>query len=285
VGWWVAGRCLWGMLVVMVWGGTLWAQGIRFAPLPLERRETVEAQFQPLAGYLFQQLGVPVTLVLLSDYAMVLEYFRQGRVDLAYLGPLPYVQLRRSFAQAHPLVMFREPSGSASYTCAVVGMLGEVQGLDDLEDRHIALTQPLSTCGFFATDLMLRRHGSALARNSFFYAGSHTDALLAVARGSAHLAGAKATIAWKFQKLGLTILDESEPLPGFALVANGNTLSQEQRQAIVQAMMAADQRLREGADLGWGEPIRYGCVPAADEDYQRVRQLLEEGGQQQRGGL
>jgi phosphonate transport system substrate-binding protein len=251
------------------------AEELRFAPLPMEPREVVEAQFRPMVRDMSRALGIPVTMVYVADYGELVEQFRLGRIDLAYLGPLPYVELRATFPKAEPLVIFREASGEPVYTCALVSMLDEVPRLAGLRDRRIALTQPLSTCGFLMTDILLRRHGSSLAQNQFFYAGTHSDALMAVARGSAHLAGAKTAIVRKFLKLGLEIRDESEPLPGFVLVANGLTVSAKVQHALVQFLEQADLQLRQGR-LAWGEKVGFGAVPAKDSDFDVVRRLKEE---------
>ncbi|BDV01679.1 hypothetical protein TDMWS_17640 [Thermodesulfomicrobium sp. WS] len=251
------------------------AEELRFAPLPMESREVLETQFRPMVEDMSRALGIAVTMVYVADYGELVEQFRLGHIDLAYLGPLPYVELRATFPGAEPLGIFREASGEPFYTCALVSMLDEVPRLSDLRDRRVALTQPLSTCGFLVTDLLLRRHGSNLAQNQFFYAGTHPDALMAVVRGTAHLAGAKTAIVRKFMKLGLQIRAESEPLPGFALVANAVTVSAQKRQALVRFLEQADAQAREGR-LAWGEKVGFGVVPAKDSDFDAVRRLKEE---------
>jgi phosphonate transport system substrate-binding protein len=214
-------------------------------------------------------------MVFVADYAQLLDQFRLGRIDLAYLGPLPYVRLRAVFPEADPLVIFREPSGEAQYQCVVVSMMDELPRLEGLRDRRIALTQPLSTCGFLVTEGLLRRHGTSLAQNHFFYAGTHSGALVAVVRGQAHLAGAKRSIAEKFLKLGLEVRAESEPLPGFVLVANGVTVSSQRREEIRRFLVEMDALAREGR-LAWGEKVGFGAVPARDSDFDAVRRLREE---------
>lgn len=263
------------VLVFLAVAACLRAEELRFAPLPMEPREVLEVQFRPLVEALGQELGVAVSMVHVADYDELLDLFRRGRIDLAYLGPFPYVRLRETFPAAEPLVIFREPSGEPQYTCALVTALGEIPHLGGLRERRVALTQPLSTCGPLVTDVLLRRHGTQLADNHFFYTGTHPAALLAVARGTAHVAGAKTAIARKFEKLGLEIRAESEPLPGFALVANAITVSAERRQAIVRFLLELDTPLRQGA-LSWGEKVGFGAVAAHDSDFDPVRQLLVE---------
>lgn len=67
------------------------AETIRFAPLPMEKRETVLSRFRPLTEYLSHKLQVKIDYVYALDYAKLLDIFRRSEIDIAYLGPLPYV--------------------------------------------------------------------------------------------------------------------------------------------------------------------------------------------------
>lgn len=271
------GMCRISFLCLLLFGlgAGVRAEELRFAPLPMESREVVEAQFRPMVEDISHAVGIPITMVYVADYEELLNQFRLGRIDLAYLGPLPYIELRATFPEAEPLVIFREASGEPFYTCALVSMLDEVPRLSGLQGRRVALTQPLSTCGFLVTEVLLRRHGSSLAQNQFLYAGTHSGALMAVVQGSAHLVGVKTAIAQKFLKLGLKIREESEPLPGFVLVANGLSVSAQIRQALVQFLEQADLMARQG-QLAWGEKVGFGAVVAKDSDFDVVRRLKEE---------
>ena len=93
---------------------------IRFAPLPMENRESIVLQFRPMVEFLQKKLGVTIEMNFSDDYGQILEKFMTGSIDLAYLGPLPYVELRAKYPQAEPLVHFNEANGQPAYTCALV---------------------------------------------------------------------------------------------------------------------------------------------------------------------
>jgi len=264
---------LWLALVLLP--SALHAHALVFAPLPMESRETVLKQFMPLALYLKQTLGHDIVFDYSENYAQILEKFRQGKLDLAYLGPLPYVSLKASDDNATPLVHFREASGDPLYTCAIVAMADRSFDLGHLENRKVALTQPLSTCGFLSTNGLLRERGSGLARNLYRYVNKHDEVAKAVVRGEFDLGGLKSAIGRKYAHLGLTILAETPPLPSFALVGNAASLSPQERDAIRDALVGLDPAGKDMALLStWGENIRYGSVPARDSDYAPVRELL-----------
>jgi phosphonate transport system substrate-binding protein len=253
----------------------LQARTIVFAPLPMESRETVLKQFMPLAFYLKQTLGHEVQFDYSDNYAQILDKFRQGKVDLAYLGPLPYVSLRSIDEHAVPLVHFNEASGKPLYTCSIVALADADFTLANIAKRKVALTQPLSTCGFLSTNGLLRKQGSSLAGNLYRYLSKHDEVAMAVVRGEFDIGGLKTAIAEKYGHLGLVVLARTSALPSFALIGNGATLSAEEQGAIRDALTRLDPAGRDKALLeSWGANIRHGAVPARDGDYAPVRELL-----------
>ena len=253
----------------------LQARTIVFAPLPMESRETVLKQFMPLARYLGQTLGCEIAFDYSDNYGQMLDKFRQGKIDLAYLGPLPYIALKSSDDKAVPLVHFREASGDPFYTCALVALADKRLEMGKLEGLKVALTQPLSTCGFLSTNGLLRERGSDLARNLYRYVNKHDEVAKAVVRGEYDLGGLKSAIGRKYARLGLNILAETPPLPSFALVGNADSLSRQEQEGIRDALVRLDPEGKDKELLSaWGENIRYGSVPAQDSDYVPVRELL-----------
>lgn len=247
-------------------------QPIRFAPLPMENREAIVLQFRPLATFLEQRLGRPVVFDFSDSYATILEKFQANSIDLAYLGPLPYVELRAKNSWAEPLVLFREESGQPMYTCAVVALAEPPLSLSGLNNRRIALTQPLSTCGYLAVNGLLQEQGGSLQANGYHYLDKHDAVALAVVRGEFDAGGLKTSIAKRYSHLGLQVIAETPPFPGFGLVGNRHTLDEATLQAIRTAITSLDPTGADQALLAlWGASIRFGAVAATDADYQALR--------------
>ena len=243
------------------------AEQWRFAPLPMEKPETIIAAWRPLLDYLESRLGVKILIDYSDSYAEILDKFAAGRIDLAYLGPLPYVELKKRLPAAEPIVHFKEKDGTAFFTCALVALQEANLTPARLVGKKIALTQPLSTCGYLATDALLRAAGSSLEKNRYRYLDKHDAAVLAVARGEYDAAGAKTNIAKRYRHLGIAILAESQPFPGFGLVAHGGRIDATRRERIRQILLDADEQAR----ARWGEALRHGVVAAHDADYEVVR--------------
>jgi phosphonate transport system substrate-binding protein len=245
---------------------------IRFSPLPMENRETTVLQFRPMIEYLEQQLHRQVVFDFSDDYATILDKFLANRIDLIYLGPLPYIELRAQASHAEPLVHFREDSGEAKYACAIVTLADRPIQLKGLSNHRFALTQPLSTCGYLSVNGLLMEHDSSLTNNRYRYLGKHDAVALAVVRGEFDAGGLKSAIADRYTHLGLKIIAQTASFPGFALIGNQTSLSAETRKTISKALIRLDPK---GADRKllshWGSAIRHGAIPATDADYTTIR--------------
>jgi phosphonate transport system substrate-binding protein len=247
---------------------------LRLAPLPLENRETLITQYRPLAVYLEKVLNVTVILDFSDDYAEIINKFMAGKIDIAYLGPLPYVELRAKYDQAEPVVHFNEANGKPMYTCAIVTTADSPLKLEGLKNRKIALTQPLSTCGYLSVNGLLREHGSSLADNRYTYLDKHDAVALAVVRGEFDAGGIKTAIGKKYSHMGLMVLAETVPMPSFGLVANKATMSDQAITALRESLKRLDPAGADKEMLGsWGENIRNGVVVAVDSDYDAVRKF------------
>lgn len=263
-----------GVVAGLVLGTPVHAQTIRFAPLPMENRETVIKQFRPMTAYLEQRLGVSIEYVYSDNYSDIIQKFQQSQVDVAYLGPLPYVELRAAFFQAAPLVRFKETSGKTTYTCALATFADDRFDFKDAENRKIALTQPLSTCGYLSVSGLMRDFGNSLEKNQYRYIGKHDAVALSVIRGEFDAGGLKTAIARKYAHMGLQVVAETPPLPAFALVGNTRTLSSQLISLIRRELISLDPVGKDKTLLSaWGDNIRFGTVMASDDDYRVVRDL------------
>ncbi len=248
---------------------------LRFAPLPMENREVIYKQFEPIRVYLEQITGRKVVFKYFNKYCYLLKEFINGGLDLAYLGPLPYVELHNNYPDAEPLVTFREPTGQNGYTCSLIALPEKKLKLSAITKKEIALTQPLSTCGYLSVNGLLKKHGSSLKANTYHYLGRHDAVALAVVRAEFDIGGVKTAIAQKYAHLGLQVLDETEILPGFALVSNSATVDTALAVTIRDAFASLDPHGKDKEMLSnWGKKLANGAVVATNEQYDIIRRLM-----------
>lgn len=243
----------------------------------MQKAEMVIEQCTPLLRYLEKALGIKTEIVYTPDYDEMILRFVQGEIDIAYLGPLPYVKLHNRFPDAQPLVRFLDKDGQESYTCSLVAR--KTNREDNVstilkQAKHISLTQPSSTCGYLMTEKMLKRHGLSLQKDKLYnYTGSHTNSILSVILGDTDVGGVKTSIAEKYLFHGLKIIETSETIPGFALVYNRQTLSKEMANKLKLALLKLHP-LESPEDAAitssWGEQMKYGTKELTHADYESV---------------
>lgn len=235
--------------------------------------DEIRSQLGP-ARFIEELTGHPVVVENHARYEDIISGFVAGRIDLAILGPLPYVSLRQLHAGAEPLVRFREPDGREHYTCTLVAFADEVRPLPRYVGARLALTQPFSTCGYFAAATLLGRAGVDIERLDYRFVGRHDQIAIEVITGGADLGVLKDEVAARFASVGLVELAATRPLPGFTLIANAATLDAATRQRLREGFLALQE-----ADIArfveWPRTLRRGAVPAAHEDYDAIaRQFM-----------
>ncbi len=243
---------------------------LRLAPLPLENREAVALQFDPMVQHLARELGRPVELIWSGYHDEVLNAFIDGDIDIAFLGPLPYLHLRQRHSAVTPIIRFVGSDGQSMYRCALVRFGDDIPPVEHPHKLRVGLTQPLSTCGFLGTDSILRsQYPFSLEQTRYRYLGSHEEVALAVIAGEAELGGVKDEFADKFANLGLEVAGWSERVPGVALFANRNTLDEATIAAIRQVLLATPEMIYQH----WGSTIRHGMIDAQESDFDALHEF------------
>jgi phosphonate transport system substrate-binding protein len=265
--------CMYGLLIL---SSHAWAAGaLRIAPLPMENREATFKAFNPVVEYLQHQLGQSVELVYFDKNHEIVRAFKDKAIDIAMLGSLPYITLEKQGGKGEPLVLFREADGQASYRCVLVKAGSDPISLNTLRGKRIALTQPLSTCGYLGANAILRKEaGLSLESLQYYYLNTHEAAALAVVAGKADLAGVKEEFARKFANLGLVILAYSEPVPALGLFANQATLDDARIAEIRRVLLAAP----ESAYKTWGNSMHYGMIQPNRATFDSLRRLGDPAG-------
>ena len=235
---------------------------INFAPLSTREATNNIKEFLSMTYYLENKLSVDFNYIYKKDYKDILNGFENQTIDLAYLGPLPLITLLKKYPYIEPIVTFKNKNGSSKYRCVLAKFKND--SFDKDKPIKVALTQPLSTCGYLMTSKLLKDEFAIdLRQQKYHYTMSHTGALLAVLQGDFLIAGAKDTIARQFESLGMEIIAQSDYLPGLSLVANKKTLSQKQIDDIRNSLLSIPQETIKN----WEGFMSHGMTKASIKDY------------------
>lgn len=222
-------RKIYILFMILLFSTNIYAENppLRFAPLPMESKKEIAKDFSAPVSYLSKKLNRKINMVNYTNYEDILEGVKRNYIDIAYMGPLPYAFLKTNDKQVEPLVGFYEKGKSKGYKCVLVKSI-----LDDtpknFKNKKLALTQYLSTCGYFATQKLLKNTLSTDIENlKYRYVKKHSNVATSVLKGKYLLGGLKDTIANKYKNMGLEIVASSEKMPSFILIANKNTIDGE----------------------------------------------------------
>jgi len=196
--------------------------------LPEQGLLAQQERYGPLMEYLGQKLRLPLVpkLELLPSYAAAIEAFKNGRIDAAFVGSLPFA-LARAQAGIEPLVR-PEKDGVSTYRGLIV--VRKDSGITDwrgLKGKSFAFVDKSTTAGYIFPLLYFRRHGITRPEDylgSTVYTGSHDLVFTKVYRGELDAGAAKDLILTELARSSpnlaeeLRVLDSSPPMPNNVFV-------------------------------------------------------------------
>ncbi|OGR03494.1 MAG: hypothetical protein A2511_08550 [Deltaproteobacteria bacterium RIFOXYD12_FULL_50_9] len=177
-------------------------------------------RFSPLVEYLGKQMNVPVTLKIASSYDAHLEAIGKQEVDIAFLGPAPYVKLTERFGKV-PLLAAYETNGSRTFRgVIVVSRESQFTAIPQLQGKRFAFGDPNSTMSHLVPRAMLLEKGvdvKQLAKYEFLT--NHENIALGVLAGNFEAGAMKDDIFKQYEPQGLRALAISGSYPDHLFVA------------------------------------------------------------------
>ena len=252
-------------------GAAAEGEPLRVALIPNQDPAKVKAEYQPLAEYLSERLGMEVELDVPTGYPAVVEAMANDRIDLALFGGLTYVQARER-AKVTPLVtdVTAETGTTKYYSAIIVPADSPARRVEDLRGQDFAFGSVSSTSGSLYPALMLREAGldfrSDLDR--FTYTNGHDATAAAVASGRVAGGGLERRILRRLVAKGtiergkVRELAVSDPIEGYPWVVR-DAVDPKLRDRIAEAFLS----LRDPKLLGLLNAERFERVEASDYDY------------------
>lgn len=150
-----------------------------------EASDDAKRNMTELAMIIGQRAGVDIAVSPLASYDRVTQLVHKGKVDLAWVSPIPFIALNRNGSVEGLASPFR--GGMNYHGAIIVSARTHVGGLDSLKGKTAAWVDRYSAAGFVVPRIELAKAGldvkTAFASQSFY--GSHTAVARAVAAGAA----------------------------------------------------------------------------------------------------
>jgi len=162
-----------------------------FAVIPEENASGTVDRWTPFLGYLTKELGVKVTLRVATDYAAVIEGQRAGNIQIGYYGPAAFARAQIIGVKTEAFAIDVNHDGSKGYySVFYVLAKSPYQKIEDLKGKAMGFVDPNSTSGNNMPRFVL--NGLGIDPETYFsktvFAGSHENAVLALAQGTVDVA-------------------------------------------------------------------------------------------------
>jgi phosphonate transport system substrate-binding protein len=236
----------------------------------------IERHFSPLVSYLAKALGREVELIISPDYHSHIMRMGQGELDLAYMGPAPYVKLVEEYGP-FPLIARLSVMGEPEFNGVIFTREGsQIRALADLRGKRFAFGDPSSTMSHLVPLSMLEEAGVGLddlAGHDHY--DSHQDVALAVLRGKADAGAVKQEVFARYRRRGLRTVMLTPRFSEHLFVAHQGMPGEqvEALQRVFQQMHTTDEG-REA--LHAIKSTVTAMVPVEDSDYDNLRRIIQQ---------
>lgn len=269
-------------------GGSGDPQVLVFATVPSDRPPNQWRDQQPIIEMLKKETGKEILFEIGTDYAAIIKRLHDKKIDIADIGPLPYVLAKQGGAEI-TVVAARvdkkgERPGYQSYGFTQAG--SSIQTLADFRGKKVCFVDPNSTSGYLYPSAGLLAAGIEPEKDTTpIFSGRHDTSVLAVANGQCDAGFALDRMVDQqlieqglLQPGQITTVWRSETIPGPPL-AIANHLDPELRQQLTTALQDktnADYLRANGfcqGECAIADGFSYGYQPATDADYDSVREV------------
>jgi phosphonate transport system substrate-binding protein len=234
----------------------------------------IQQRFAPLAEYLGKLLERPVVVRVGRDYEEHIAAVGANAVDIAFMGPSPYVLLTARYGKK-PLLARIEVEGKPYLGGVIIARVGSpLRGLEDLKGRRFAFGDRDSTMSALVPQYMLQEAGVPLsALGGYEYLGAHKNVALGVLNGDYDAGAVKQEVFDELAPRGLRVL-ATMPMVSEHLFVTRSDMPPAQGEKLRQALINLNAR-PDGKTIM--QAINRGMtnmVPVSDADYHSLRTMM-----------
>ncbi|MEO5367214.1 MAG: phosphate/phosphite/phosphonate ABC transporter substrate-binding protein [Magnetococcus sp. WYHC-3] len=232
-------------------------------------------RFRPLARYLSAALAQPVTIRIAANYQDHMLAFQAGRVDMAFVGPSLYVEIKRKQPNVPLLAQVEIQNQPFFHGHIVVSRSSPVQSLLDLRGRSVAFGDPKSTMSHLVPRKMLERCGITLSDFSRYrFHDDHRAVAMAVLNGEADAGAIKDEVYEQFRSRGIRSIAQSPPMAEHLFVGRSGLPTPVV--LTLRSTLLSTRSSPEGlAALRAINASATGLITASDTNYDSLREILK----------
>ena len=243
---------------------------------PFQSLDILEEQFSPLIDYLSAETGLEVQLRVGASYQEHIDALGRDRIDLAYIGPVGYVQMVDRYGKK-PLIAMQEVDGKPFFQGVILARIDSgFDSLADLSEGDFAFVDRHSTMGFFLPASILLQHNPAIIEEKRYqFLRTHENVALGVLAGDFVAGAVKENVFQAYKQSGLKILAKTPPVAEHLFVASSKLPPQ--TLAILRNLILELHTTSRGqAAMRAIKPTISRFVPVDDAAYDSLRTIMLE---------
>ncbi|HEY9080095.1 phosphate/phosphite/phosphonate ABC transporter substrate-binding protein [Magnetovibrio sp.] len=230
-------------------------------------------RFKPLSDYLSQKIGRSVELKLYKHFEGLMGDIGEGKVDIAFLGPVPYIQITKRYGPV-PILARTEISGLTGFHGVIfVRNDSPARTISDLRGAHFASVSRFSTMDLLAQAMMIDVGVPISELPPQQSLGSHQNVALGVLVGDFDAGCVKQDVFDRYADRGLRKLADTSTVPEHIFATN-NHMPQQLVQALRQAFLDMNDSAEGRSVMRQVNTEMTAMRPASDPDYDELRRLL-----------
>ncbi|ABK45890.1 phosphonate ABC transporter, periplasmic phosphonate-binding protein [Magnetococcus marinus MC-1] len=269
---WMALLC--GLLNLLLATPSLAQTPLIFGVHPFLPATELHKRFQPLITFLMHELQRPVQFHVAANYAEHLKNLVDNQIDIAYLGPYPYIKLVHDFTQPRLLAQLRVNGENAYHGVIFTYEKASLQSLADLRGKRMAFGDVDSTMSHLIPLKMLQQAGvKKVDLGGFQHVNNHLNVVYGVLTGLFDAGATKESTYHQYAAWGLRVLARSPAVPNHVLVARA-TLPNAHIEAVKAALAKIGSGTLDTLILKPLKPNITGLGPVTDADFDGLRRLL-----------
>ncbi|MEO0840551.1 MAG: phosphate/phosphite/phosphonate ABC transporter substrate-binding protein [Cyanobacteria bacterium J06643_5] len=250
---------------------------LRVGVLPTQSLKEQQRMIEPLENYLEKSLKTEVNFQVASDYKQIVKWLVDGKIDVAYVTGVSYLEALEAGAEIEPLVApIDKYTGRPWYRAAIVVKVdSNIKTLQQLKNKRFAFVNKSSASGYLMPFYALNKRGINPEEEfkKVTYFGTHAQTLEALKNGDVDAAATNIPYYLKQQIMGqirpeeFRLIWESPPIPPSLIVVSKKLPADSIKKLKVSLLNTP-----EGIEDIFGRQSA-GYTTIIDADYTPIREL------------
>lgn len=249
-------------------------QSMTLGFLPYLTASQLTEKYTPLADYLGEKVGIPVSLKIAKSYDEHLKQVGEDKIDIAFMGGSPYIKVVEKYGKKPLLARYEIRGKPTFHGFIVVADSSPLKDLKELAGKRVAFGDKNSTLSTQVPQYMLAQAGVTLDKlASYDFLNSHENVVYGVLFGDYEAGALAEEVFIEYEEKGIRALGTSPPISTHLFITSSKlptSLVDQLRQTLLN--LKDDPKGKEVL-AAMGEEMT-GFVPVVDSDYDKLREIL-----------